>query len=102
MLVLFYGAGISFILLVGRPIPPTWIKEFVRVFLCPEFKMNLSLKIQMMKNAIIFAKCHSIAELLQKNIIAYSADTDRLFLRKRGRIATRSSGNHHAKYGRRL
>ena len=49
MLVLFYGAGISFILLVGRPIPPTWIKEFVRVFLCPEFKMNLSLKIQMMK-----------------------------------------------------
>ena len=32
MLALFYGAGISFILLVGRPIPPTWIKEFVRVF----------------------------------------------------------------------
>ena len=69
MLVLFYGAGISFILLVGRPIPPTWIKEFVRVFLCPEFKMNLSLKIQMMKNAIIFAKCHSIAELLQKTLL---------------------------------
>lgn len=32
MLVLFYGAGISFILLVGRPIPLTRIKKFVRVF----------------------------------------------------------------------
>ena len=34
MLVLFFGAGISFVLLVGRPIPLTWIKEFVRVFMC--------------------------------------------------------------------
>ncbi len=32
MFVLFFGAGISFILLVGRPIPLSWIKEFVRVF----------------------------------------------------------------------
>ena len=33
MLVLLYSAGISFILLVGRPIPLAWIKRFVRVFL---------------------------------------------------------------------
>ncbi len=43
MLVLFYGAGISFILLVGRPIPLSWIRNLSAFFIF-YFNYVMSLK----------------------------------------------------------
>ena len=75
MLVLFFGAGISFILLVGRPIPLSWIKEFVRVFYIQLSTVTKSIK---MKNKTFYSLFFSAIAILCSSCASTRPVTDNI------------------------
>ena len=75
MLVLFFGAGISFILLVGRPIPLSWIKEFVRVFY---FQLSTVTKSIKMKNKTFYSLFFSAIAILCSSCASTRPVTDNI------------------------